>query len=186
MTELNPVSAPRHYTAYPVQPIAITRHLGFCMGNVFKYVLRAPFKGGVEDCKKALQYLDWEKEQHESSRFLHSCSKEAFSAFIDSVGYEPGESGSNIAFSVRTDIIPEPYALDIVNFLHEMYMYLFIKEDYAESGLTGMESDICNIIDTMQHNTGGHTFRMRNPKREEALEALRSNSPVLGSEHVQD
>lgn len=61
-TENNPVTAPSHYTVYPVQPIVITRHLGFCLGNAVKYVLRAPYKGGAEDLYKALQYLEWEKE----------------------------------------------------------------------------------------------------------------------------
>ncbi len=51
------VRHPAHYTVYPVQPIEITRHLGFCLGNAVKYVLRAPYKGGVEDCDKALEYL---------------------------------------------------------------------------------------------------------------------------------
>lgn len=51
------VTHPKHYEIYPVQPIEITRHLGFCLGNVVKYVLRAPYKGGVEDCDKALEYL---------------------------------------------------------------------------------------------------------------------------------
>ena len=60
MSVHNPVSAPSHYTVYPVQPIEITRHLGFCLGNAVKYVLRAPYKGGEEDCRKATQYLEWE------------------------------------------------------------------------------------------------------------------------------
>ena len=60
MTEHNPITAPSHYTVYPVQPIEITRYLGFCLGNAVKYVLRAPYKGGVEDCRKAVQYLEWE------------------------------------------------------------------------------------------------------------------------------
>lgn len=60
----DPIRNPAHYTVYPVQPIEIARHLGFCMGNVVKYVLRAPFKGGVEDCNKALRYLRWEQEQN--------------------------------------------------------------------------------------------------------------------------
>ena len=58
----DPVTAPAHYTVYPVQPITITRHLGFCLGNSVKYVLRAPYKNGSEDARKALQYLEWEKE----------------------------------------------------------------------------------------------------------------------------
>ena len=58
----DPIHNPAHYTAYPVQPIEISRHLGFCLGNVVKYVLRAPYKGGVEDLNKALKYLEWEQE----------------------------------------------------------------------------------------------------------------------------
>ena len=58
----DPILAPAHYTVYPVQPIEITRYLGFCLGNATKYVLRAPYKGGEEDCLKALRYLKLEKE----------------------------------------------------------------------------------------------------------------------------
>lgn len=58
---------PEHYTVYPVQPIEITRHLGFCLGNATKYVLRAPYKGGVEDCDKALCYLELERETPQPS-----------------------------------------------------------------------------------------------------------------------
>lgn len=59
----DPVRHPSHYEVYPVQPIQITRHLGFCLGNATKYVLRAPYKGGVEDCDKAIRYLELEKEK---------------------------------------------------------------------------------------------------------------------------
>ena len=58
----HPITAPAHYTVYPVQPIEITRYLGFCLGNAVKYVLRAPYKGGVDDLQKALQYLEWEEQ----------------------------------------------------------------------------------------------------------------------------
>lgn len=51
------VSKPAHYTKYKVEVIEITRYLPFCLGNVVKYVLRAPYKGGAEDCDKALVYL---------------------------------------------------------------------------------------------------------------------------------
>lgn len=56
------VCHPAHYEVYPVQPIEITRYLGFTLGNVVKYVLRAPWKGGVEDCAKAREYLRYERE----------------------------------------------------------------------------------------------------------------------------
>lgn len=51
------INHPAHYTKYNVEVIDITRYLPFCLGNVVKYVLRAPYKGGVEDCDKALWYL---------------------------------------------------------------------------------------------------------------------------------
>ncbi len=53
------VFTPAPYAVYPVQPIQLTRHLGFCLGNAVKCVLRAPYKDGVEDCDKALRYLQW-------------------------------------------------------------------------------------------------------------------------------
>ena len=57
----DPVRHPAHYTLYPVETISICRHLGFCLGNVTKYTLRAPWKGAVEDCDKALEYLRLER-----------------------------------------------------------------------------------------------------------------------------
>ena len=62
LTSSDPVRHPAHYEIHPIQPITISRHVGFCLGNVFKYVMRAPWKGGVEDCEKALQYLKFEQE----------------------------------------------------------------------------------------------------------------------------
>lgn len=35
----------------------IVRDLPFTLGNILKYVWRAPYKGGAEDCIKALDYL---------------------------------------------------------------------------------------------------------------------------------
>jgi hypothetical protein len=58
----DPVTAPAHYTVYPVQPIAIARHLPFCLGNAVKYIMRAPYKGREEDILKARQYLQWDIE----------------------------------------------------------------------------------------------------------------------------
>lgn len=52
---------PNHYNKYPIQPIDFIQanNLGFCEGNVIKYVLRAADKGGVEDIDKAMQYLQF-------------------------------------------------------------------------------------------------------------------------------
>lgn len=53
---------PLYYKRGNMEVIDIVRYLPFCLGNVVKYVMRAPRKGGVEDCDKALQYLRWCQE----------------------------------------------------------------------------------------------------------------------------
>ena len=59
MTKPDMVNHPPHYTAHPsgVECIQITQHMGFCLGNAFKYIWRANQKGGVEDLRKAELYL---------------------------------------------------------------------------------------------------------------------------------
>lgn len=57
------VNHPAHYTGHPsgVECIEVTEHMGFCLGNVIKYVWRTREKGAVlEDLKKARWYLDRE------------------------------------------------------------------------------------------------------------------------------
>tara|TARA_R100001463_G_scaffold19262_1_gene47518 strand:- start:162 stop:311 length:150 start_codon:yes stop_codon:yes gene_type:complete len=34
-------------------------NLSYCVGNVIKYVVRYSYKNGVEDLKKARQYIDF-------------------------------------------------------------------------------------------------------------------------------
>lgn len=53
----DPVNHPKHYTQYPVEVIELTEHMGFCLGNAVKYLLRWRFKNGLEDLKKAQWYL---------------------------------------------------------------------------------------------------------------------------------
>lgn len=54
------VNHPSHYNANGVEAIDVIEafDLGFHLGNVVKYVLRAKSKNGVEDLKKARWYLD--------------------------------------------------------------------------------------------------------------------------------
>lgn len=56
------INHPAHYTYGPIEVIDIIEgfNLGYHLGNVVKYILRAPRKGGVEDLKKARWYLDRE------------------------------------------------------------------------------------------------------------------------------
>jgi len=55
------VDHPPHYNQGPMEVIDLIEGfgLGFHLGNVVKYILRAPYKGApLEDLKKARWYLD--------------------------------------------------------------------------------------------------------------------------------
>lgn len=60
------VQQPGHYTFGGVECIEALRACmssdafsGFCKGNIMKYLWRYEHKNGLEDLKKARQYLDW-------------------------------------------------------------------------------------------------------------------------------
>ena len=62
------VDHPPHYVSHPsgIECIQITEHMGFNLGNAFKYIWRAELKGStVEDLKKARWYLDREIQKRE-------------------------------------------------------------------------------------------------------------------------
>ena len=66
--EIDMVNHPQHYSAHGIEPIDyIESHdLNFNLGNVIKYVSRAPFKGTeLQDLKKAKWYLEREIKKHE-------------------------------------------------------------------------------------------------------------------------
>lgn len=50
---------PNHYTRFAIDPIeyCLKNGIGFCAGNVIKYVSRFDMKGGLEDLDKAEEYL---------------------------------------------------------------------------------------------------------------------------------
>ena len=56
---------PPHYRGFVIDPITFinANGLSFNIGNVVKYVVRAPRKGGVNDPLKARRYLDIEIER---------------------------------------------------------------------------------------------------------------------------
>ena len=59
----DPVNHPKHYKSHPsgIEPIEITKHESFNIGNCLKYILRRNFKGNpLQDLKKAKFYLDLE------------------------------------------------------------------------------------------------------------------------------
>jgi hypothetical protein len=64
------VEHPKHYNQHPsgIECIEVVGHMGFCLGNVIKYVWRADLKGrSIEDLKKARFYLDWEIKTREAA-----------------------------------------------------------------------------------------------------------------------
>ena len=60
------VNKPAHYLSHPsgIEAIELTQFESFLVGNVLKYVLRAPYKGSeLEDLLKAQWYLAKRIEQ---------------------------------------------------------------------------------------------------------------------------
>lgn len=58
--EEDPINHPSHYVAYSPEVIAVAERLGFCEGNVVKYLARAGHKAGVprqQDLDKAHWYM---------------------------------------------------------------------------------------------------------------------------------
>lgn len=57
-----------HYNKKNIQPIdyILANELNFCEGNVIKYITRYKDKNGVEDLKKAKQYIDFLIKEYES------------------------------------------------------------------------------------------------------------------------
>ena len=49
-----------HYKSKAIQPVVYihANNLGFCAGNVVKYVTRYKDKGGIADLEKAKHYID--------------------------------------------------------------------------------------------------------------------------------
>lgn len=48
-----------HYKEVAIQPVQFTEHnrLGFCEGNIIKYIVRSRKKNGLQDVRKAQHYL---------------------------------------------------------------------------------------------------------------------------------
>ena len=49
-----------HYKSMKIQPVEfiLANELGFCEGNVIKYICRYKQKGGVQDLKKVVHYAE--------------------------------------------------------------------------------------------------------------------------------
>ena len=55
-----PAKTPDHYSKCSIEPIdyIMKNGLGFCEGNIIKYITRWREKGGVEDLKKVIHYVE--------------------------------------------------------------------------------------------------------------------------------
>jgi hypothetical protein len=62
----DPINQPRHYASFEVEPVEFVARNGldFLRGNAIKYLCRAFLKGGAEDLKKALRYVQMALEHH--------------------------------------------------------------------------------------------------------------------------
>jgi hypothetical protein len=81
------VNRPPHYTNHSsgVECIEITRDMGFCLGNAFKYLFRHGEKGRpLEDLAKALWYVN---------REIHRRHEEFWAVFPDDPRYEISTQG---------------------------------------------------------------------------------------------
>jgi hypothetical protein len=60
MSALDKQESGNHYKDKGIQPIIYihANNLGFCEGNVVKYVTRWREKGGVADLRKAIHYIE--------------------------------------------------------------------------------------------------------------------------------
>lgn len=64
----DPVMRPDHYARWPIEPIRfiMENKLPFAVGNIIKYVVRYPFKNGIEDLRKARRMIDLLIEKEEA------------------------------------------------------------------------------------------------------------------------
>jgi hypothetical protein len=70
----DPISHPPHYARYTIEPVQFLQSLSKPLSgpavpwhglNVIKYLTRYQVKNGLEDLRKAKQYLDWLIEEEE-------------------------------------------------------------------------------------------------------------------------
>jgi len=82
MSALDKQEGGSHYKDMAIQPakFIMANNIGFCEGNIIKYVCRYQSKNGVEDLKKARHYLDMKIEELEQEAQSIEFSKEFIAA----------------------------------------------------------------------------------------------------------
>lgn len=58
---MDDIKKPVHYNQGAIEPIdyIVANKLSYCEGNVVKYITRWRHKNGIQDLKKAKQYIDF-------------------------------------------------------------------------------------------------------------------------------
>ena len=77
------VNHPPHYTSHPsgIEVIQITEHMGFCLGNAVKYIMRCDLKAdAIEDLRKARWYIDREIAKRVAWQLAEDCNTSAADA----------------------------------------------------------------------------------------------------------
>lgn len=74
MPEYDNVHHPAHYANKSIETIDFIRDtltpeefIGYCKGNILKYISREKHKGGLEDLEKAAVYLKWAIDRYEKT-----------------------------------------------------------------------------------------------------------------------
>lgn len=73
VADVEQVNHPTHYTSHPsgIEVIQITEHMGFCLGNAIKYIMRAGIKDPAkkqQDLEKAMWYIRREIEKDNKNK----------------------------------------------------------------------------------------------------------------------
>lgn len=99
--------------------------IGFYEGNIIKYILRASKKNGLEDYKKARQYLDWLIEELDEDAYLDK----QLSFLEDVVDKEEPKEKPDIGIELLTKLPPvKPNKLEEILFGDDLMKNLSPKE----------------------------------------------------------
>lgn len=76
------INNPQHYNRFSHEVIELTEQFSFNMGNVLKYIIRAPYKGKYhEDMQKAVWYLKRIVEKKQKLRVITKSIEELGNSF---------------------------------------------------------------------------------------------------------
>ena len=76
---MDDIKKPVHYNQGGIEPIdyIVANKLSYCEGNVVKYITRWKHKNGVQDLKKAKQYIDFIIDKESVTTVTESKIKDA-------------------------------------------------------------------------------------------------------------